>query len=217
MAKAKYASPQLTVDWTDDDLEVAKKSASGGCLIADGIKRAYPHLSNVSVDMATIRATDRKKGLRYIYLTPPAAQTVLLYYDQGWPEPVNQVVIRGAVQVVRVVARSKADEKQRAARLVELEQKKASGEKLTTPEKQTLTRLQNTPPRPASEGKREVGTTRGRSVVVAGGKAPVKSKHPNLLAGRNRHFGAKISNPGEVFQQAVDEAVAQKLAEVPAE
>jgi len=37
--------------------------------------------------------------------------------------------------------------------------------------------------------------------------------HPNLLRGRDRHYGAKLADPGQVFRDAVEEAVAQHLAE----
>jgi hypothetical protein len=36
---------------------------------------------------------------------------------------------------------------------------------------------------------------------------------PNLLRGRNRHFGAKLADPGEAFREAVAAGVAEKLAE----
>jgi hypothetical protein len=42
-----------------------------------------PDASFVSVDLQTIRWTDKKKGRRYIYLTPRVAQVALVKFDQG--------------------------------------------------------------------------------------------------------------------------------------
>ena len=35
--------------------------------------------------------------------------------------------------------------------------------------------------------------------------------HPNLLRGRNRHFGAKLADPGQAFHDAVEAAVAERM------
>lgn len=66
----------------------ATRADSSNCMIAVALKAAIPHATAVSVDLATIRYTDKEKGERYIYLTPPAAQEALLIYDAGGiPEP----------------------------------------------------------------------------------------------------------------------------------
>ena len=41
---------------------------------------------------------------------------------------------------------------------------------------------------------------------------PQGEAHPNLLRGRDRHFGAKLADPGEAFREAVEAAVADRLA-----
>jgi hypothetical protein len=56
---------------------------SAHCMIADAIKKAMPHVSGVSVDLQTIRLSDRKAGKRYVYLTPSLCQVQLLRFDQG--------------------------------------------------------------------------------------------------------------------------------------
>src|SRR4029077_14894795 len=98
----KGTSPTLKLSITQDRWETAVQSHSGACLISDAIKDQYPHLSNVETDMATIRATDKAAGVRYIYLTPDAAQHLLLSYDQGWPQSTEEVTIRAAVQIVPI-------------------------------------------------------------------------------------------------------------------
>lgn len=226
-AHRKSKSPILELRIDKEQQDHAIQSNSGGCLIADAIKEQYPELSGVTVDMATIRVTDRKRGERYTYLTPPEAQHILLSFDQGWPLPTRELIIKRAVHIAptRGVDDSPS-RKQRlqesSDRLAELEARVAEGETLSTTEKQSLTRLRNywanrddRPSRPNSYGPLEVLKGKdGGGMVVRGGKPPVRGPdHPNLLRGRNRHFGAKLADPGEAFRNAVDVAVQQRLAE----
>lgn len=213
MAKNKFSSPTLTLAITEENWEKAMRSNSGGCLVADAIKRQYPNLTNPVVDMATVRATDKARGVRYTYLTPPSIQHCLLAFDQGWPQPVQEVVVRRAVKIDAVTRGREATAK-KAERLAELSAKKARGEELTAGEKGALSRLLGVAARPTARGPVEVGgKAEGGAPVVTGGNPIVQGEpHPNLLRGRNRHFGAKMADPGIVFQQAVDAAVEQRLA-----
>jgi hypothetical protein len=222
MARRKFASPTLEVQITQENHERAVGSASGGCLIADAIKEQYPHLSKVTVDMATIRATDRKQGVRFTWLTPPVAQHLLLGYDQGWPQATDRITLRRAVQVTRI-KRNKgvaaAVAANRRERILEFEQRIAKGDDLTRGEKSALGRLRSSeagppaPDRPSSHGRSEVRVEGQRGTVVEGGPPRVQGKpHPNLLRGRDRHFGAKLADPGQAFNEAVEAAVAQRLA-----
>jgi hypothetical protein len=215
--KSKFSSPALHLALTDELAERAIKSSSGGCLIADAIKEQYPHLSNISVDMATVRVTDRKKGERYIYLTPPAAQQAVMWFDQGWPNTVEEVTVKGAVKIQPVTRGGTPSQKPeaRAARRAELQARLDAGETLTKYERGALTRLTRNPDRPRLAPAAEVGQHRGRTVVRGGQPIMDDRRHPNpnLLRGRNRHFGAKLADPGEAFRQAVDNALAERLAE----
>ena len=57
----------------------------------------------------------------------------------------------------------------------------------------------------------EGGSNHG--AVVLGGDPLVQGPpHPNLLRGRDRHFGAKVARPGLAFEEAVEAAVSQRLA-----
>lgn len=209
-----HSSPTLNVHITDEQYVRAKKSRSGACLISDAIKAQYPHLSFVATDMATVRATDQKKGLRYIYLTPPLAQQVLLHYDQGWPNPVEHLTIRGAVKI-EPITRHASQTLSREERLAELEGKLEAGEPLTTYEKRSLAQLTRPPrPRPSAAGPATVmkdSTT--RRPVVVGGRPTPNASHPNLLRGSDRHFGARLADPGEVFAQAVSAEVDRRLGQ----
>lgn len=227
MARKKFTSPTLEVQITPEGHERAVKSASGGCLIADAIKEQYPHLSKVTVDMATIRATDRKQGVRFTYLTPPIAQHLLIGFDAGWPQATDHITLRRAVQVTQIVrpktgpTSAAAVEAKRQQRITEFEQRLADGEGLTVNEKKALGKLRNsrpTPDRPSSYGQPEVRAERQRGTVVEGGPPPVQGRsHPNLLRGRDRHFGAKLADPGQAFTDAVEAAVAERLAAEEAE
>ena len=225
MPKAKHTSPTLKLAITDEQWERAKRASSGGCLIADAIKTQYPEYSSVSVDMATVRFSDRKRGVRYTYLTPEAARLSLLYFDQGWPNYTDQVTIKGAVQIVPITVSRQALAKQaerREERRAFYEDKLANGEELTAPERRGYEQITNPKPsveRPISRGPAEVTSTRNGPVITGGDPIPQPDekkhgKHPNLLTGRNRHYGAKVSKPGIVFEDAVESAVAQRLAEL---
>lgn len=218
---ARKSAPILELDITDENWQNAKQASSGGCLLADAIKRQYPHLSSVSVDMATIRATDRDKGYRYTWLTPATGQHLLLSYDQGWSQSTDKVKTNRPVKVTPVTRPKTgtnsvaARNERREARRAELEAKIERGEELTRTEKTSLTKVSqpfNPPARPASRGPVEV-MGKDRNTVVHGGQPlPQGPAHPNLLRGRDRHFGAKVAQPAVAFSEAVEAAVAERLA-----
>ena len=74
---------RMQIQVTKEIVERAIRETSGHCLIADAIKASIPDTAFVSVDLQTIRFTDRKSALRYVYLTPPDAQDALISFDQG--------------------------------------------------------------------------------------------------------------------------------------
>ena len=220
MARNKFTSPRLEVDITAEAWEHAKQGASGGCLIADAIKKAHPELSHVRVDMATIRATDSARGERYTYLTPATGQQVLLFFDQGWPQPdERRVIVQPAVKIDPVTS-SKARTAEREARRVELEAKVEAGDELTKGEKNTLTKLRKRPGRPSTTGAPEVKNRRDGKATVRGGRPIVqgvnREENPNLLRGVDRHFGARVAKPAEPFANAVELEVQRRLAELQA-
>jgi hypothetical protein len=206
MARRKQ-SPALVVRITEKSYQRAVQSASGGCLIADAIKKDYPHLSGISADMATIRASDKAAGLRYTYLTPGTAQHLLLGFDQGWRAPKEQAfTLKRAVQITPITA-NKAKTARRQTTRRDLNAKREAGEELTTAEKRALSMAEGTADRPTTEGPASV-VKDGDGETVRGGTPRKKAKHPNLLAGRNRHFGAKLADPGEAFNEAVEQELA---------
>ena len=221
MNRPRFTSPNLKVSITPEMYGRAIKSNSGGCLIADAIKSQYPQLTKVSVDMATIRVTDQKRGERYTYLTPVDAQNLLLSFDQGWRDGATELVIRKAVHISPVRRHRTYEERivqRRREAIARLEKKLAETGKLTKGEKSSLTRMKNLAdtipiPRPANYGKAEVqGAGLKRPVVRGGKRPPMGPNHPNLLRGTDRHFGAKLADPGQAFHNAVDAEVARRLA-----
>jgi len=65
------------------EIETAMTKASGHCMVAQAIKRTFPDVMNVLVDFQTIRFSDKRKGVRYTYLTPANVMAILLAWDQG--------------------------------------------------------------------------------------------------------------------------------------
>jgi hypothetical protein len=76
-------SPVVNVEVTEETISHAAKRDSQHCMIADAVRAAFPDAKAISVDLATIRFTDPRKGLRYTYLTPRMAQVELVKFDQG--------------------------------------------------------------------------------------------------------------------------------------
>jgi|SRR5882672_4013885 len=110
---AKFrVSSKKTVVVTHDLISDAQRQNSGHCMVAEAVKALMPDMRNISVDLQSIRWSDRKKGLRYVALTPRIAQVALIKWDQGEiPDPFN-FQLRGVI-VVQMQRRSKA-EKERA-------------------------------------------------------------------------------------------------------
>lgn len=103
MSKAKAKTPRgpvIDVKVEPRHIDEAVPRDSGYCMIADAVRAAFPDVAPgknaISVDLQTIRVTDAKRNLRYIYLTPRKAQEALVDFDQGIkPEPFS-IRLRGA-------------------------------------------------------------------------------------------------------------------------
>jgi hypothetical protein len=83
---------RLEVEITAEVIEAATRADSSHCMIADAIKAQVPGAERIAVDLQSIRYTDRKRGVRYLYLTPARAQVALLRFDQG--ETVEPFVVK---------------------------------------------------------------------------------------------------------------------------
>jgi len=83
VAKPTTKGRRVDLEVTPEMIKEGKRKDSSHCVVAEAIKAAVPTAANVSVDLATIRFSDRKRGKRYVYLTPAVAQQALIDFDQG--------------------------------------------------------------------------------------------------------------------------------------
>jgi hypothetical protein len=170
---------ELRFEITKENYERAITANSGGCLVADAFQEKYPQFSNVKVDAATVRFSDKEHGVRYIYLTPPSVRDVLLYFDQGWKEENLPKTLRlrttlNIVPIVRSASDLKIHAERRATRMAELETKEQTGE-ITSHEKSVLSRLRNpkpSPARPTTYGPMEMEAVEGNDEVIVRGRPP---------------------------------------------
>jgi len=99
-------APQIHVKVTQDLITSAIPRDSHHCMIAEAIQRDYPALAKVSADLATIRGTDPKRGLRFTWMTPRVAQVFLVDFDRGRTVDPFEFKLRGA-QVTSAYSRKK--------------------------------------------------------------------------------------------------------------
>lgn len=82
---------------------------SGHCIISDAVQLAIPEALRVHTDLQTIRFSLPDSRKRYVYLTPRAAQHILIDFDQGvLPKP-QQMKLRRPIQVVPMNRKKPSD------------------------------------------------------------------------------------------------------------
>src|SRR5216684_6376309 len=98
-ASDKYPkAPTATVKVTQEAIDKGVRRSSSHCMFAEAVKQSILGAKRVSVDLQTIRFTDKSKSLRYVYLTPRIAQVALINYDQKVkPAPFTFKLRGGAV------------------------------------------------------------------------------------------------------------------------
>lgn len=216
-------SPRRTIYVTDEDIAAAIPSDSSHCMIAEAIRRQVPEASHIDVDLQGIRWTDKKKGVRYIFLTPTIGQASLLMFDQAVkPKPFRLHLRDAHITHVRTNKRRK-DLSERARGVARRALEMAGGEPVATEiirqaiaesgstditersVKYHLSALRGKRPtaadRPTSTGPagwRDAsgthGTAEGRRVVRHGGTGqPLAVLAHNPRKGRRRTFGARLA------------------------
>jgi hypothetical protein len=96
------STPHFRANVTKDIVDRGIARNSNHCMIAEAVKEAYPRLSRIAVDIQTIRATDQKKGERYVWLTPRSTQRAIIDFDQGKkPQPFTFGLTNGQTLRVR--------------------------------------------------------------------------------------------------------------------
>jgi hypothetical protein len=101
--KAPRTIVHVTAETIQRSIDLDGRAKSHICAVAEAVKLAAPSARNVSVDIQTIRYSDPEKGLRYVYMTPRAAQLALIKFDQGEiPEPFTFKFQSTNAQVCRI-------------------------------------------------------------------------------------------------------------------
>lgn len=104
---------QLTIRIQKKHIDGAVARDSNKCAIAEAIRDAYPRFSRISVDISTIRVSDRARGLRSMYFTPPVLQRYILNFDRGNKAQLKPLVTRCVAGQVVPIAKRTPEEKER--------------------------------------------------------------------------------------------------------
>jgi hypothetical protein len=75
--------PQIRIDVSQANIDEGVRHSGSHCMIREAIHDKYPNARNILVDLQTIRFTDKKEKLRYIWLTPRTALVSLIRWDDG--------------------------------------------------------------------------------------------------------------------------------------
>lgn len=176
-ARSDANSPRVLVKVTQKNINEGVVADSGHCIVAEAVKAAYPEAKYVSVDVATIRFTDKQKGKRYVYLTPRRAQESIINFDQGLGDELKpfQMTLQGG-QVYEIGGNSRNTR----PRLVKHPQASSEG---------------NIPPVRVGGKLPPVGalsnSRRPRKRTAAGKKAQSKAGKKTGRMGRRREFGLR--------------------------
>jgi len=73
----------MRIDVTKEHIKTAFRRNSHHCAIADAVLDCVRDAAYILVDLQSIRWTDKEMKERYIYLTPPIAQELILKFDRG--------------------------------------------------------------------------------------------------------------------------------------
>jgi hypothetical protein len=84
-SQTKPIKHQTQILVSQKHIDDARTSNSSHCMIQRAIKTTNANAKLPSVDLQTIRWTDRRNNTRYIWLTPFTAQQALVRFDQGIP------------------------------------------------------------------------------------------------------------------------------------
>jgi hypothetical protein len=92
---AAWCEGKVEISVLDKHLNDAMARNSSHCATAEAIKEQVPEARFIAVDLQTIRWSDPKRGLRYVFLTPHAIQSdVIVPFDQGERQNCKPVTVR---------------------------------------------------------------------------------------------------------------------------
>jgi hypothetical protein len=89
--EALWQNGRRRISVGDTHIAESLQRSSSACAIAEALKEQIPNAVHVSIDLATIRWTDRVKQLRYLALTPVCAQELICSFDQGEREKLQPI------------------------------------------------------------------------------------------------------------------------------
>jgi hypothetical protein len=89
--EALWQNGRRRISVTETHIAEAVARSSSACAIAEALKQQIPHAVHVSIDVATVRWTDRVKKLRYTALTPMCGQELIVNFDQGNREKLQPI------------------------------------------------------------------------------------------------------------------------------
>jgi hypothetical protein len=162
----KIVHRNIRIEVSQANIDKSMPRDSQHCMIADALLDRVKHAKSISVDIATIRFTDKKLGKRFIFLTPLVAQQALVDFDQGKTISPFSFNLRTAIQVVS---------------------KRAPHSKPSTYEKKRIVLARNGP-----KSSYQPAVAIGGDVPPA---APLSSIGPGRLTARIRRFGARNLKP----------------------
>lgn len=145
-------------------------------MIADAVEAVYAEKHGttpcrVAVDVQSIRLTDRKRGQRFVYLTPRVAQRALVQFDQGiTPTEFTFRLQSGQVIPIKQKKNKPRSEAQRAhaKKIADKARRRAAAAKLHV----------------SGKSAKHTGAV---EINKIGGKAPPRA----ALSGNRRQFGLK--------------------------
>lgn len=114
--RTKPRGPRLKIEISQEIIDTGFRKDSRHCVIAEAIRAQVPNAINITVDLQTIRWSDREKGLRYTFLTPRPAQQALVYYDRGIRIRSFSFSLRGAT-IVPMIKQARDGKRYRAHNL----------------------------------------------------------------------------------------------------
>lgn len=122
-------APEFRVKVDRDCIENACRGNGNKCMVAKAVKKAHPELSRIAVDIQSIRASNEKKSERYIWLTPPSIQRMIVDFDAGKDiTPFNTTLIGG--QTIHIEKRAK---KKRPSKIVKIKTSRSRSGKTNRP------------------------------------------------------------------------------------
>lgn len=175
-----FVPPRLDVCVSQNEIDTAVIANSGHCMVADAVKRCFRKrfkrgAFGVSVDLQTIRFTDREKQIRYVYLTPVVGQRALLQFDQGIkPTPFSFRITKNGAQAIPSLSRERPTNKRSEAQEAQLRK---------------TTKRSNESRQKRAEIVTEAHRGNSRQHTKVGGKAPPVA----VLSGNRRQFGIRAA------------------------